>query len=103
MTPNKSYRQNKQTGLSFKKWLQIEKSKGNFLTEDDTATENKSNFINILGENINEEIVELPANNSYYPFTKRVLNNNIIGVVSLSFLVYGIYQIRKNKIEESND
>ena len=38
MTPNQTYRKERKNGVSFKEWLQIQKEKGNFLTEDDSST-----------------------------------------------------------------
>ena len=90
MTPNQTYRKERKNGVSFKEWLQIQKEKGNFLTEDDS-----SNFTN--DENYSNITKHVEKTNL------RIRNNNIFGFVAVSILIFGIYQISKRTIVETND
>lgn len=92
MTPNQIYKKDKITGISFKDWLQQEKDKGNFLIEDETSSlENKDKFLN------------LTENENAVTTTTLMKYNNIIGIVAISILIFGIYQISKRTMVDSNE
>ena len=92
MTPNQIYKKDKITGISFKDWLQQEKDKGNFLIEDETSSlENKDKFLN------------LTENENAVTTTTLMKYNHIIGRVAISILIFGIYQISKRTMVDSNE
>ena len=92
MTPNQIYKKDKITGISFKHWLQQEKEKGHFLIEDQTSSlENKDKFLN------------LTENENAVTTTTLLKYNNIIGIVAISILIFGIYQISKRTMVDSNE
>ncbi len=92
MTPNQIYKKDKISGISFKDWLQSEKDKGNFLIEDETSSlENKDEFLNLTE---NENAVTTTTLMNY---------NNIIGIVAISILIFGIYQIGKRTMVEVDE
>jgi len=92
MTPNQIYKKDKISGISFKDWLQREKDKGNFLIEDETSSlENKDEFLN------------LTENENAVTTTTQMKYNNIIGIVAISILIFGIYQIGKRTMVEVDE
>lgn len=92
MTPNQIYKKDKITGISFKDWLQQEKDKGNFLIEDETSSlENKDEYLN------------LTENENAVTTTTLMKYNNIIGIVAISILIFGIYQIGKRTMVEVDE
>lgn len=102
MTPNQTYRKERKNGVSFKEWLQIQKEKGNFLTEDDSSNfTNDENYSNITKQE--ENLVKVEQNNDVEKTNLRIRNNNIFGFVAVSILIFGIYQISKRTIVETND
>ena len=102
MTPNQTYRKERKNGVSFKEWLQIQKEKGNFLTEDDSSNfTNDENYSNITKQE--ENLVKVEQNNDVEKTNLKIRNNNIFGFVAVSILIFGIYQISKRTIVETND
>ena len=100
MTPNQIYKKDKITGISFKDWLQQEKDKGNFLIEDETSSLDKETYSNLTkGEN------DFPKENKDNVVTTTTLMkyNNIIGIVAISILIFGIYQISKRTMVEVDE
>ena len=92
MTPNQIYKKDKISGISFKDWLQQEKDKGNFIIEDETSTkDNEDKFLN------------LTENENAVSTTTQMKYNNIIGIVAISILIFGIYQISKRTMVDSNE
>lgn len=92
MTPNQIYKKDKISGISFKDWLQAEKDKGNFLIEDETSSlENKDKYLN------------LTENENAVTTTTQMKYNNIIGIVAISILIFGIYQISKRTMVEVDE
>ena len=92
MTPNQIYKKDKITGISFKDWLQQEKDKGNFLIEYETSSlENKDEYLN------------LTENENAVTTTTQMKYNNIIGIVAISILIFGIYQISKRTMVEVDE
>ena len=92
MTPNQIYKKDKISGISFKDWLQREKDKGNFLIEDETSSlENKDKYLN------------LTENENAVTTTTQMKYNNIIGIVAISILIFGIYQIGKRTMVEVDE
>ena len=58
MTPNQTYRKERKNGVSFKEWLQLQKEKGNFLTEDDSSNfTNDENYSNIILLKLNKTMM----------------------------------------------
>ena len=100
MTPNQIYKKDKITGISFKYWLQQEKDNGNFLIEDETSSLDKETYSNLTkGE------TDFPKENKDNVVTTTTLMkyNNIIGIVAISILIFGIYQISKRTMVDSNE
>lgn len=92
MTPNQIYKKDKISGISFKDWLQQEKDKGNFIIEDETSSlENKDEYSN------------LTENKNAVSTTTQMKYNNIIGIVAISILIFGIYQIGKRTMVEVDE
>ena len=92
MTPNQIYKKDKISGISFKDWLQQEKDKGNFIIEDETSKkDNEDNFLN------------LTENENAVSTTTQMKYNNIIGIVAISILIFGIYQIGKRTMVEVDE
>tara|TARA_R110000868_G_scaffold35822_1_gene127892 strand:- start:150 stop:428 length:279 start_codon:yes stop_codon:yes gene_type:complete len=92
MTPNQIYKKDKISGISFKDWLQKEKDKGNFIIEDETSTkDNEDKFLN------------LTENKNAVSTTTQMKYNNIIGIVAISILIFGIYQISKRTMVEVDE
>lgn len=90
MTPNQIYKKDKISGISFKDWLQREKDKGNFLIEDETSSlENKDKYLNLTENAVTT--------------TTQMKYNNIIGIVAISILIFGIYQIGKRTMVEVDE
>lgn len=100
MTPNQIYKKDKISGISFKDWLQQEKDKGNFIIEDKTSTLDNEVYSNLIkGE------TDFPKENKDDSVTTTTLMkyNNIIGIVAISILIFGIYQIGKRTMVESDE
>jgi hypothetical protein len=100
MTPNQIYKKDKISGISFKDWLQKEKDKGNFLIEDETSALDNEKYSNLIkGE------TDFPKENKDDAVTTTTLMkyNNIIGIVAISILIFGIYQIGKRTMVESDE
>ena len=92
MTPNQIYKKDKISGISFKDWLQQEKDKGNFIIEDETSTkDNEDKFLN------------LTENKNAVSTTTQMKYNNILGIVAISILIFGIYQIGKRTMVEVDE
>jgi hypothetical protein len=100
MTPNQIYKKDKISGISFKDWLQKEKDKGNFIMEDKTSTLDNEVYSNLIkGE------TDFPKENKddSVTTTTQMKYNNIIGIVAISILIFGIYQIGKRTMVESDE
>jgi hypothetical protein len=100
MTPNQIYKKDKITGISFKHWLQQEKDKGNFLIEDETSSLDKETYSNLTK---GEPNTNNPAKDNVVTTTTLMKYNNIIGIVAISILIFGVYQIGKRTMVDSNE
>ena len=97
MTPNQIYKKDKISGISFKDWLQQEKDKGNFIIEDETSSLDNEVYSNLIkGENNSQKENKGTANT-------QMKYNNIIGIVAISILIFGIYQIGKRTMVEVDE
>jgi hypothetical protein len=78
---NQLYKESKST-LPFKEWLRIEQEKGNL--------QNCEKMYNASGNN--DEINYMAKNTK----ASRIRMTNVVGLLSLGMIAYGIYQETKN-------
>lgn len=78
---NQLYKESKST-LPFKEWLRIEQEKGNL--------QNYEKMYNASGNN--DEINSISNNTK----ASRIRMTNVVGLLSLGLIAYGIYQETKN-------
>ena len=97
MTPNQIYKKDKISGISFKDWLQQEKDKGNFIIEDETSSLDNEVYSNLIKGEPNYQKENKVTTNTQMKY------NNIIGIVAISILIFGIYQIGKRTMVEADE
>jgi hypothetical protein len=97
MTPNQIYKKDKISGISFKDWLQQEKDKGNFIIEDETSSLDNEVYSNLIKGEPNYQKENKVTTNTQMKY------NNIIGIVAISILIFGIYQIGKRTMVEVDE
>ena len=97
MTPNQIYKKDKISGISFKDWLQQEKDKGNFIIEDETSSLDNEVYSNLTKGEPNSQKENKVTTNTQMKY------NNIIGIVAISILIFGIYQIGKRTMVEVDE